>query len=57
MVVEEPIPKGELENADEAALHYAAGILIGLGRKYGVIDITIYYDEYRIKIEPNRRTP
>lgn len=37
---------------DWAMLHYAAGILLGLGRKYGAVDVTIYYDSVRIRIEP-----
>lgn len=32
-------------------LHYATGILVGLGSKYGVVDVTIYHNSIRVRIE------
>lgn len=37
---------------DWAMLHYATGILIGLGHKYGLTDVTIYHDDVRVQITP-----
>ena len=37
---------------DWEMLHYAVGLLMGIGRKYGAIDITIYHEDIRITITP-----
>lgn len=36
---------------DWAMLHYAVGILTGIGHRYGVIDLNIYHNGIRIRIE------
>jgi hypothetical protein len=40
---------------DWEMLHWAVGLLVGIGSKYGTVDIKIYYDQYRIRID--RVTP
>ena len=44
-----------IEKNDWQMLHYAAGILLGLGRKYGTVDVTIYHNDIRVKIEPGMK--
>ena len=37
---------------DLALFHYAVGILVGLGQRHDVLDITIYNGQFRVRIEP-----
>lgn len=46
-----PVPPGWDED-DWAMVHYATGILLGVGHKYGVVDVTIYHDDVRVQITP-----
>ena len=41
----------KMSEDDRNILHYATGILIGLHHKYGVIDVVIYHDSIRIRID------
>ena len=51
-VFKEPNPMGD--DDDWAMLHYAVGILMGLGHKYGALDVTIYHNDIRVRIEPGQ---
>jgi hypothetical protein len=42
----------DLSKEELSSLHYATGLLMGLFHKYGEIDVVIYHDSIRIRIEP-----